>query len=171
MKWVLPYLIPILLSGCGPLYYLTESSEHKKIRNSGYELCHILSCGPEALENAFGHLDINKTQEEIGKEIQDLDRTHYRDIMSLVSHDFTRITCTLELFNYCRSRGLIEQKVEYESLSPKDVAIILLKGRDPISDWHWISWPTHNREGIENFFNENTKIISTHLLIKQGGNK
>ena len=171
MKWVFSLLIPILFSGCGALYYLSESPEHKKTREGGYELCHIQSCGPAALEEAFFHLNIKKSQEDIGKEIQDLDHTHYRNIISLFSHDFTRITCPPELFKYCRSQGLVVKKTDYNKLSDGDVAIILIKGRSDISDWHWISWPKHSRLEIESFFNENTEIISTHLLTKQGGNK
>jgi hypothetical protein len=65
----------------------------------------------------------------------------------------------------------VVKKTDYNKLSDGDVAIILIKGRSDISDWHWISWPKHSRLEIESFFNENTEIISTHLLTKQGGNK
>jgi|TARA_B110001454_G_scaffold209616_1_gene223288 hypothetical protein len=159
-------LIALLLSGCGPLYYLTESPEHKKVREEGYEFCHLQSCGPAALEEAFQYFGINKNQIEIGKEIQDSDHSHYRGIMSLASHDFTRITCPPELRRYCKSQGLTTKKIKYNKLSPGDVAIVLIKGKDSIDDWHWITWPNHDKSEIEDFFEESTKIISTYLLQK-----
>jgi len=155
----------IFLSGCGPLYYLKESKHHKQTRQEGYELCHLDSCGPVALEKAFKNLGINKPHIEIGKEIQDADKMHYRSILSLAHHKFTLITCPPELLKYCRSQGLAPKRIKYKDLSQDDVAIILIRGYSDIEDWHWIDWP-RTRSSVENFFGDDTKIISTYLLSK-----
>ena len=135
------------------------------MRKQGYELCHIDSCGPEALSHIFQKLGIPKTRTQIGQEIQDADRIHYRTLLGLVRHKFNRITCPLELLNYCRSQGLATTKVPYGTLKEEDVAIILLRGPGPIDDWHWIEWPNKKAE-VETFFGDDTKIISTHVLTK-----
>jgi hypothetical protein len=152
-------------SSCGLLFYLKEPPSHKEMRRQGYELCHIDSCGPEALVHVFASLGISKTRTQIGQEIQDRDRVHYRTILGVFSHKFNRITCPPELLNYCRSQGLRVEKIPYKSLLEKDTAIILLRGRNEIDDWHWIEWP-QKKETIENFFGEDTEIICAYLLTK-----
>jgi len=136
------------------------------MRLLGYELCHIESCGPDALAAAFKNLGINKTYLEIGKEIQDMDRIHYREISSLVSHKFSRITCPPELLKYCRSQGLTVEKIAFDTLSPSDVAIVLIRGKNNITDWHWISWPDNSKEQIKDFFEEETRVLSVYKLSK-----
>tara|TARA_R110002110_G_scaffold116691_4_gene288324 strand:- start:81 stop:608 length:528 start_codon:yes stop_codon:yes gene_type:complete len=153
-------------SGCGLLFYLKEDVAHKEMRQAGYELCHIDSCGPEALVHIFKSLGIPKTRIQIGQEIQDRDHTHYRAILGAFNHKFNRITCPPELLNYCRSQELIVTKVSYDSLRSSDVAIILMRGRSHIDDWHWIEWP-NKREVVEAFFGVDTKIVSTYLLVKK----
>jgi len=155
-------LVPFL-SGCGLLFYLTEPHAHKEVRQAGYELCHIESCGPEALAQVFKKLGIPKDRSQIGREIQDQDHIHYREVLSLVHHDFSRITCPPELLNYCRSQGLTVEKAPYKSLSDKDIAIILMRGRNDITDWHWIEWP-NKKDAIETFFGEDTKILCAYRL-------
>ena len=134
------------------------------MRLLGYEQCHIESCGPVALADVFKDLGIKKNSIQIGKEIQDADRIHYRTLLSIASHEFTRITCPPELLKYCRSQGLKVTKIEYSHLRDDDIAIVLLRGRSDIRDWHWIAWPTQTSEAIEGFFGEDTKIISAYLL-------
>ena len=153
-------------NSCGLLFYLNESDEHKQMRENGYELCHIQSCGPEALQYAFNDLGIEKDFVQIAKEIQDSDRVHYRTVLSVVDHGFTRITCPPELVKYCRSQGLSVTKIKYSELKDNDVAIVLLRGKSDIRDWHWMAWPKHTREEIENFFEEDTKVLSAYLLEK-----
>ena len=133
------------------------------MRVEGYELCHINSCGPEALVHVFKSLGITKTRSQIGEEIQDRDKIHYRCILGLINHEFNRITCPPELLNYCRSQGLTVEKVPYDSLSTQDVAIILMRGRNDITDWHWIEWP-NKRDVVETFFGEDTKILCVYRL-------
>jgi len=153
-------------SSCGLFYYLNETDRHREVREGGYELCHLESCGPDALAAAFKDLGINKDYIQIGKEIQDLDRIHYREIASVVSHEFSRITCPPELLNYCRHEGLTVKKVSFSDLSSGDIAIILLRGSDSITDWHWIAWPNNSKETIKNYFGTDTKILSVYLLRK-----
>ena len=153
-------------SSCGLLYYLNESEEHRQMRMLGYELCHIESCGPAALANAFKRLDIDKDYVQIGKEIQDADHIHYREISSVVSHEFSRITCPPELIKYCKNQGLTVKKVGFGSLSSGDVAIVLIRGKDRITDWHWISWPENSKEEIVDYFEGNTRVRSVYKLSK-----
>ena len=162
-------IMSIFLSGCGSLYYLKESKQHKQVRKEGYELCHLDSCGPVALEKVFKNLGINKTHVDIGKEIQDADNTHYRSVLGLVHHKFNLITCPPELLKYCKSQGLIITKVKYEDLSKDNAAIILIKGYNDIEDWHWIDWP-RTRSSVENFFGDDTRIISAYILSKDESN-
>lgn len=158
-------LLPFCNS-CGLLYYLNEPAPHKEMRRLGYELCHIESCGPDALAAAFKSLGINKTYVQIGKEIQDIDRIHYRKISSLVSHKFSKITCPPELLNYCRRQGLTIERIAFDNLSPNDVAIVLIRGSNSITDWHWISWPANSKEQIKEFFEEETRVLSVYKLSK-----
>jgi hypothetical protein len=155
-----------LFTGCGLLFYLKEDLAHKEMRNQGYELCHIDSCGPEALGRIFQSFGILKDRTQISKEIQDGDHIHYRTILGAFNHKFHRITCPPELLNYCRSQELIVTKVPYDSLTSSDVAIILMRGRSHIDDWHWMEWP-NKTEVVETFFGADTKIVSTYLLVKK----
>jgi hypothetical protein len=163
--FLISFVTPFL-GGCGLFFYIKESPHHKDMRRLGYDLCHINSCGPEALSHVFAGLGIRKSRAQIGQEIQDRDHVHYRSILGLASHKFYRITCPPELMSYCRSQGLTVKKVSFNNLKDSDAAIVLLKGRCDIEDWHWIEW-AQGKEEIESFFGEDTKIISTYLLIKQ----
>jgi hypothetical protein len=80
-----------LFTGCGLLFYLKEDLAHKEMRNQGYELCHIDSCGPEALGRIFQSFGILKDRTQISKEIQDGDHVHYRTILGAFNHKFHRI--------------------------------------------------------------------------------
>jgi hypothetical protein len=152
-------------NGCGSLYYMSETDEHKIMRQSGYELCHLQSCGPEALSDAFSHLGISEEPFEIGKEIQDLDHSHYRAVMSLIHHDFSKITCPPELTKYCKYRGFkVEVVTDIDDLRPHHTAIVLLRGRDSIQDWHWICYPEYDKATILGFFDDKTIFKKAYIL-------
>ena len=152
-------------TGCGLLYYLNETSRHKEYRKIGYELCHLQSCGPEALYDAFNKLGIHKeSQNYIGMELQDRAKVDYRCILGLAHHRFTLITCPPELRRYCKENNVkITYLDKYEDLQDGDVAIILLKDTSDFRNWHWICWPTRESR-VLNFFNENTVIVSIYKL-------
>jgi hypothetical protein len=155
----------IILSGCGPIFYLSESEEHKTFRKQGYYLCHLESCGPQALSDAFKKFGINKTPHELGVEMQDKDRSHYRKILGYIHHDFCKITCPPELINFCKSYGFSIRKIkDLKGLTKGDVAIALLKGKSDIKDWHWATYPTHNKETIMNFFEGDTQVKNVYIL-------
>ncbi len=157
----------LITNGCGSLYYLKESPEHKAMREAGYELCHLQSCGPQSLSNAFKYLGIDKEPFTIGKEIQDLDRTHYREIMSLVHHDFSKITCPPELKKYCRHIGLTITVIDdVNDLTEDDVAIVLLRGTNDFREWHYICYPEYSVSYILDYFGENTVFIKAYKLTK-----
>ena len=154
-----------LFCGCGPLYYISETEEHKKTRKEGYELCHLQSCGPEAISDVYRCFGEKRDAFDIGKEIQDRDRIYYRSILSTIHHDFTRITCPPELLSYLRYKNFKIRTVKnLEKLSIKDIAIVLIRGRDDISDWHYITYPTYSIWDIENFFDEDTIVKKVYII-------
>ena len=164
----LVFLLPCF-TGCGTFFYFKEGPEHKALRNEGYDLCHLDSCGPEALSHILKSLGLSKSAHQIGRDIQDMGGIPYRGLLSVISHKFYRITCPPDLFNYCESLGIKAQKVPYGSLEEGDVGIILLRGANFIGDWHWIEWP-QKRATIETFFEEDTKIISSYILTRESDN-
>ena len=157
----------LLTNGCGIFYYVNESPAHRAMRLSGYDLCHLKSCGPIALSNAFKHLGLHETTMEIGKDIQDNDKSHYREILAVVSHKFNEITCPPELERYCKHRGFKVTVVnDINRLATDDVAIILIKGHDDFKDWHWICYPENSKKDILNYFGNNTRIKGVYILNK-----
>jgi len=161
----------LMLAGCGhvSLSYLNkkETSLHKKYRKQGYDLCHLTSCGPDALSDAFKKFNINKTPFQIGMEIQDKDQAHYRCILGILHDGFYSITCPQELKRYIRSQGFnITETKDINQITQETTAIFLLKGTDDFRDWHWITYPTYSRSIILNFFEENTKIKTIYILNK-----
>ena len=160
-------LLLLATNGCGLLYYLSESPEHKAMRMAGYELCHLESCGPEALSHAFKHLGVNETPTEIGKDIQDNDKSHYRSILGLASHRFHEITCPPELKKYCKGRGFKVTVVKgFDQLKKGDVAIVLIRGKHDLRDWHWICYPEYSKSTISEFFGDDTIIKAAYVLEK-----
>lgn len=152
-------------SGCGLFYYVNESAEHKAMRKQGYELCHLQSCGPEALSDSFKYLGIDKTPFEIGKEIQDADQVHYRGVLSIVHHDFTEITCPPELLKYCRANDIkITTVTDINDLQPGIIAIALIRGKSDLRDWHYICYPEYKKIDILSYFGEDTKFIKAYCL-------
>ena len=141
--------------GCGPIYYLNEDPLHKEARRQGYELCHLKSCGPQALSDAFRCFKVYKRPFTIGKELQDDSRLHYRSALSLINHKFCQITCPIELLSFCKKHNFeITKKKNLNELNEDDVAIILIKGYDDLFDWHWMTYPTHTKSQIKNYFKE-----------------
>lgn len=154
-----------LIVGCGPIYYLNETKEHKAVRKAGYELCHLQSCGPESISDAYACFGIEKKQFHIGKEIQDINVIDYRGILSVVYHDFTKITCPPELLRYLKHKGFkINTVNSLDEVGVDDVAIILIRGKSDIRDWHYITYPTHSKQQIKDFFGEDTKIKKAYIL-------
>ncbi len=151
--------------GCGLIYHLSETRAHKEVRKSGYELCHLESCGPQALSDAFSYFDINKTPLEIGKEIQDDDNIHYRGALSFLHHDFCKITCPPELLKFCKKHNfIITKEKSLEKLDKNAIAIILIRGKDTFWDWHWTVYPKYDKSHISTFFEGETKIKGIYIL-------
>ncbi|MBD36271.1 MAG: hypothetical protein CL512_05830 [Actinobacteria bacterium] len=154
-----------LLSGCGASFYLKEGENHKKVRKSGYELCHLRSCGPEAISHAYREMGKKVHPFKIGKEIQDAAIFDYRKTLSWIHHDFVKITCPIELKKYLRKKGFKVTTVhDFDQVAEGDVAIVLIKGRDDIRDWHYMTYPTHTKKQILNFFKEDTAFKSAYIL-------
>ena len=157
--------LSVIGAGCGPIYYLSEPYIHKEARLNGYELCHLQSCGPKALSEAFRYFGIKRTPLQMGRELQDDDHYHYRSILSLVSHKFNQITCPTELLQMCKKYNFkITKKKTLNELNEDDVAIVLVKGRDDLWEWHWITYPKHSKTEINKYFEEETRIKSIYIL-------
>ncbi|MAF24463.1 hypothetical protein CL634_02655 [bacterium] len=160
-------LILIITNGCGCFYYLKESPAHKAMRMQGYELCHLESCGPQALSDAFKEFDMDEAPFDIGKEIQDLDRIYYRNLLSLAHHDFTRITCPPELLKYIKHRGFkVKTVTSINDINEGDVALVLLRGHSDIRDWHYIVYPTYSKEEIMGYFGDSTVFKKAYILTR-----
>ena len=169
MKIAIRLLTVVTLSvfggGCGPIFYLSEPERHREVRKSGYELCHLQSCGPQSLSNAFASLGIKKAAFEIGREMQDDDHTHYRTILSVIDHKFCRITCPQELIKFCKKYNITIKKTKnLDNLTKEDTAIVLIKGPNVLWNWHWMAYPTFNKLDILTFFGYNTKLKAVYLL-------
>jgi hypothetical protein len=161
----------LTLGGCGhvSLSYISkkETPLHKKHRERGYDLCHLTSCGPIALSNALKEFNINKTPFEVGQEIQDSDKSHYRDILGVFHDGFYEITCPPELKKYIRSQGLrITETKDINKVTPQSTAIFLLKGKNDLRAWHWITFPANEMREIQNYFDEHTKIKTIYILTR-----
>ena len=160
-----------MLSGCGhaSLSYINkkETTKHKEYRKQGYDLCHLTSCGPHALSNALKQFNINKTPFEVGKEIQDSDKSHYRSILGTLHDGFYEITCPTEFKKYIRSQGLeITETKDIKKITPQTAAIFLLRGENDLKAWHWITFPTNKIENILSYFGKNTKVKTIYILTK-----
>ena len=119
----------------------------------------------EALSDSFKYLGIDKTPFEIGKEIQDADWIQYRALLSLAHHDFTRITCPPELLRYCRSNGFkITTVTDIDDLQPGTIAIVLLRGKSDIKDWHYICYPKYSKEYILDYLGDDTIFVKAYIL-------
>ena len=163
--------VSLTLAGCGHLSIShiakKETPKHKEFRKQGYDLCHLTSCGPQALSDALKEFNINKTPFQVGKELQDNDKSNYRKIIGVLYEGFYEITCPLELKKYIRSQGLIiTQTKDLKKITPQTTAIFLVKGQYDIGTWHWITFPTNEMGEIKNYFNEHTKIKTIYILTK-----
>lgn len=155
----------LISSGCGILNYKTESQSHKRLRLMGYDKCHTLSCGPKAISYVFKRFGINKSPRRISFEMQDKCAFNYRKFFSVISHDFSSVTCPMELTSFCKSYGFSIQKTKkIDNLTSKDTAIFLIKGWDDIKDWHWMAYPENSKSEIMNFFGEHTKLKNIYIL-------
>lgn len=135
------------------------------MREQGYELCHLQSCGPQAISDAYKCLGIEKEPFEIGREIQDKSKFDYRGVLSAAHHDFTKITCPPELLSYLRYKGFeIKIVSSLTEVGIGEVAIVLIRGRDSIKDWHYITYPTNSKREIRDFFEEETIVKKAYIL-------
>jgi len=154
-----------LFSGCGMSFYLNEEERHQKVRKAGYELCHLRSCGPEAISHAYKEMGRTVNRFKIGKEIQDAAFFDYRAALSIFDHDFCSITCPAELKRYLKKNGFqVKTVYKIEDVQEDDVAIVLIKGFNDIRDWHYMTYPTYTKKQILNFFKKDTIFKRAYIL-------
>ena len=52
-------------------------------------------------------------------------------------------------------------------VKPQDIAIFLIKGKNDLRAWHWISYPSSSRREILDYFGEDTKVKTIYILTKK----
>ena len=135
------------------------------MREQGYELCHLESCGPQAISDAYKELGKTVAPFFIGKEIQDKASIDYREILSAVHHDFSKITCPPELLSYLKYKGFEIKAVDsLNEVGVGDVAIVLIRGKSDLRDWHYITYPTYSKREIRKYFGDRTIIKKAYIL-------
>ena len=73
----------------------------------------------------------------------------------------------LELKKYCKDRGFKVTIVkDFEQLQKGDIAIVLIRGKSDLRDWHWICYPEYTKDQISEFFGNNTIVKAAYVLEK-----
>tara|TARA_Y100000310_G_C20255437_1_gene611114 strand:- start:124 stop:618 length:495 start_codon:yes stop_codon:yes gene_type:complete len=131
--------------------------------SQGYYEEHFRSCGPKALEKAFGKLNEEITRKEISQVIQDKPRPLIK-LLSFFNKDSVEITWPNDIKRVAKKYGykVISIK-EFNKLDPeKDVAIILIN--TTLRNCHWLCFPVD--KNISEYWGENTKISKIYILRK-----
>ena len=123
-------------------------------KEDGYYIRHYYSCGPDAIQDALSQLENQfVSNKEISRKIQDNGNAR-RSALTLVHYNSLWITWPAEIVKYFRDRGYKVTTTNLDSLSPEDTAIALVKGRTLRQEWHWITYPTHSKDKIKNYYKQ-----------------
>ena len=153
LAWVLAICFIFLNSSCGVFH------KEKFKKEEGFYIRHYHSCGPDSIQDAIIKLERKLvSRESISKDIQSTGNTS-RLLLASFDYRALEITFPCELKKYLNKRGYNIQEVSFDSLKEGDVAIVLVRGSNLLKEWHWITYPTHSKEYIKNFFSS-TKVIS-----------
>ena len=159
MAWLLA--ISLLNISCGIFHADKLQTEN------GYYTRHYYSCGPDAIQDALQQLENQfVSNEKISRKIQDNGNAR-RTALTLIHYNSLWITWPAELVKYFRDRGYKVTTTTLDSLSPEDTAIVLLKGRVIKGEWHWITYPTHSKKEIKNYykkFGTSTSIMTVYKI-------
>lgn len=153
LAWVLSICFIFLNSSCGVFH------KEKFKKEDEFYIRHYHSCGPDSIQDAI--IKIEKklvSRESISKDIQSTGNTS-RLLLASLNYRALEITFPCELKKYLNKRGYNIQEVSFDSLKEGDVAVVLIKGSNPLKEWHWVTYPTHSKEYIKNFFSS-TRVVS-----------
>ncbi len=157
-----------LHSGCGLLNEGTFAKDE-----TGAYTRHFWSCGPQAIQSSMDELRKRHqlkcsflSDAEISKEIQKNGNIR-RFTLAIFDKRAMAITWPLEIKKYFNKRGYDLVKEDFNSLTEKDIAIILIrKGLN----YHWVTYPTYTKKYIQNFFGSSTKVVNTYIIKKRAAN-
>ncbi len=154
LAWVLAVCFLFLNPGCAIFH------PEKFAKEDGYYTKHFYSCGPSAIQDVLLNIERKLIScESISREIQSTGNAS-RFILASFNYSALEITFPCEIKKYFNNKGYKVTEIEFESLKSSDVAIILIKGKKFLKQWHWASYPTHSKEYIQNIFGDGTKIVS-----------
>ena len=157
----------LILMGCGLMDQFREPARYSELRKGNKDPLHVFSCGPEALEKAFGELNIHISKEDISYAIQKNHKfnTFVRDVTAIFHNDARRITFPEEMINVLKDKGYsISKGKEYSGLNEAvDIAIILIKKKNTL-EYHWMCFPVD--KNILTFFGNDTVVKEIYLIIK-----
>ena len=157
--YVISFCTLFLYSGCGALNQGTFAKDE-----TGAYTRHFWSCGPKAISDVMHQLKKSYHSDvEISREIQKNGNIR-RFTLSVFNQRAMAITWPSEIKKYFHKRDLDLVKANFNSLTEKDPAIILIKKG---LTYHWITFPTYTKEHIQNFFGTSTKIVETYLIKKR----
>ena len=153
LAWALAISFIFLNTSCGLLH------KEKFKKEDGLYIRHYQSCGPDSIQDAILKLERKLVSRKSIS--QDIQSTGNISRLLLASFDYRalEITFPCELKKYLNKKGYNIQEVSFDSLKEGDVAIVLIKGPNLLKQWHWITYPTHSKEYIKNFFSS-TEVIS-----------
>ena len=154
LAWVLAVCFLFLNPGCA-IFHPEEFA-----KEDGYYLKHFYSCGPNAIQDVI--LEIERKlvgRKSISKEIQSTGNAS-RFILASFNYDALEITFPCEIKKYFNNKGYTVTEIDFESLENTDVAIILIKGKKFLRQWHWAAYPTHSKEYFRNTFGVGTEVVS-----------
>jgi hypothetical protein len=151
-----------LYSGCGALNQGTFTKDE-----TGAYTRHFWSCGPKAISDVMHQLKKSYHSDvEISREIQSNGNIR-RFTLSVFNERAMAITWPSEIKKYFHKRDLDLVKANFNSLTEKDTAIVLVKNG---LTYHWITFPTYTKEYIQNFFGTSTGIVESYLIKKRAAN-
>ena len=137
----------------------------KNLRKIDLDPLHVYSCGPEAIQKAFGRFGIYMSLSAIshimqsGKSCSNL----VRDLMSVFERDARKITFPYELKEILKKNGFTIVNIKgLEDLDiHKDTALVLIK-RNGELNYHWMCFPVD--KNIKTFFGKHTIIKEIYLI-------
>jgi len=152
-------------SGCGIFTKGTFSKDE-----TGAYVRHFYSCGPQAIRDVMNEFKEKHQLEypyysdaQISREIQESGNLS-RFTLAVFDERAMAITWPTELRKYFTKRGFTFTETSFNSLQKNDIAIVLIKKG---LSYHWITYPTHTKKYIKNFYGSSTKLIKTYIIKKE----
>ena len=162
IKW-LAWMLAICFLSLNPGCAIFHPEEFGK--EDGYYTKHFYSCGPNAIQDAI--LEIERklvSRKSISKDIQSTGNGG-RLLLASINYKALEISFPCEIKKYFKNKGYTITETDFESLKGTDVAIVLVKGKNILKQWHWITYPTFSKEHIKQVFGKGDSSVITVLKI------